>query len=216
MLGDRAFRFWQRFAKALCTAFFGLRVEGAANVPLNGPLLLACNHISELDPPVLGCAVPRPIYFLAKKELFRGSFWRSFFESLHAIPVDRGGMDREALRSASDLLTAGNAIVIFPEGTRSTDGGMLPPKPGLGFLATSTRTAILPAHISGTDSIKAAVLRRPGFRVRFGEVIPAPDSAPGSGGSKRENYSRVSSQAMEAIAALGDPEGRRPARERKG
>src|SRR5512136_908206 len=142
-MNDGLFRFWQMFARALLGAAFGLRVEGAGNVPRTGPLLVACNHISELDPPVLGSAMPRTLNFMAKKELFRGSFWRFFFRQLRAFPVDREGVDRAALRKAAEVLAAGNALAVFPEGTRSTDGSMLPPKHGLGFLAASTGSGII-------------------------------------------------------------------------
>jgi 1-acyl-sn-glycerol-3-phosphate acyltransferase len=202
------------FANTLFSAFFGLRVEGVRNVPRTGPLLVACNHISELDPPVLGSAFPRALFFMAKKELFRKGFWASFFRNLGAFPVDRRGADREALRVARELLEEGNAVAVFPEGTRSIDGRMLSPKPGLGYLAVATGAGILPVHISGTNSPVSAVFRRTRFRVRFGRVIAGRPKE--ETGSSREEYISVSSRVMEAISGLADAPGPVPARERKG
>jgi 1-acyl-sn-glycerol-3-phosphate acyltransferase len=212
-MNDRLYRFWQLLARGLFSAVFGLRVEGVENVPRKGPLLVACNHVSEMDPPVLGSTLPRTLHFMAKKELFRGSFWRSFFRELRAFPVDRKGGDRAALRIAREVLLEGNALAVFPEGTRSLDGKLLPPKHGLGFLALSTGTGILPVHVSGTDHLLSAMFRRRRFMVRFGKVIPG--MPPGPQSRNRDEYTRVSSLAMEAIAGLADAPGPGPARERK-
>jgi len=213
-MGDSFTSGAQLFGRALFGAIFGLRVEGLANVPRTGPLLVACNHISDFDPPVLGSAIPRTLHFMAKRELFRYRLCSSLLVRLGAFPVDRAGFDRTAISTALDLLSAGNAVAVFPEGTRSGDGRMLPPKPGLGFLAIHARAGILPVHISGTDSPLSAFLRRRRFRVRFGQVMPGGQHHSGIAG--REEYESVTSLVMESISGLADGVGSEPVPRKEG
>jgi len=106
----------------LMRAWFGLRVRGAEHVPSSGPALIVSNHQSILDPPLIGGATRRQIYFLAKAELFRIPVFGWLMRALHARPVRREGPDSRALRTAALLLEEGKALLVFPEGTRSLDG----------------------------------------------------------------------------------------------
>ena len=104
--------------KILFRIFLRLRIEGAENIPKDGPLVIACNHLSLLDPPVLGTAATRKVHFMAKEELFvpvLGDIYRL----LGAFPVRRGGADRAAIKHGIDILESNQVLAIFPEGTRN-------------------------------------------------------------------------------------------------
>ncbi len=161
----------QGFAGALFRLLFGLEVEGSERIPRTGPVIVACNHISEMDPPVLGSAIPRTVHFMAKSELFAGRLRNRFFRMLRAFPVNRRGLDRTAIETACGILGGGGLLVMFPEGTRSRDGIPLPPRAGIGLIASRTGARIVPAFISGTDDIAGALSRRERFRVAFGAPV---------------------------------------------
>lgn len=160
-----------RCARFLFEILFGLRIDGIDRIPRRGGLLVASNHISDLDPPILGSSFPRILHFMAKSELFRGRFLTHLFTGLNAFPINRTGVDRNALRLSESILLAGGALVVFPEGTRSKDGRPLPVKPGIGLIALRTGVPVIPVHISGSDKPLSALIRSPGIRVSFGDPI---------------------------------------------
>lgn len=192
-------------ARRVFEAVFGLRVTGSENIPPHGAILLACNHISDWDPPVLGCGLNRTVHFMAKKELFRGRLMSYFFSHLNAFPLDRRGIDRQAVRTCLDLLARGCAVAVFPEGTRSTDGRQLQPRPGIGLLAVRSGAPILPARICGTDRLLDSMLRKTRFRVTFGRTIPPSEVEVCS---RSEGYAGVARLVMKRISDLGDEPGR--------
>ena len=108
---------------------FRLTAVGVERIPREGPLLLAANHLSMLDPALIGCMVPRELDYMAKRELFRVPGFGGLIRRLNAHPVDRSGSDSAALRLALRLLNAGRALLVFPEGTRGTEGRLQPPQP---------------------------------------------------------------------------------------
>ncbi len=163
----------QYFGGRLARILFGLRVYGAERVPRHGGVIIACNHISELDPPIIGCSIPRTIAFMAKVELFKHRIGSFFMEKLNAFPVNRAGVDTQALRTAIDFLKGGEAVVIFPEGTRSNDGRLLPVKAGISLIVSASGSPVLPAFIWGTDHPGKALIRRGNrFSANFGRLIP--------------------------------------------
>ena len=186
----------------LMRAWFGLRVRGAEHIPSSGPALIVSNHQSILDPPVIGGAARRQIYFLAKAELFRNPLFGWLFRALHARPVRREGSDPRALRTAALLLEEGKALLIFPEGTRSLDGRLGEGKPGVGMLAITSGAPVVPAYVSGTlEALPkgAGWPRRSQVSVSFGPALHF--KAPISVGRK-ESYREAVEEMMRGIAQL--------------
>ena len=160
--------------KAIATFFFKLfgrmKVEGV-KVP-EGGVILAGNHISNLDPPVLACASNRPVYFLAKKELFKNPFIGGFLKSLKAYPLDRDKGGLAAIRQALNILKEDKVLGIFPEGTRSKDGKMGEAKHGAAFLAMQAKVPIVPVAISGTEKgFKGLFTGKTKLYIKFGQPI---------------------------------------------
>jgi 1-acyl-sn-glycerol-3-phosphate acyltransferase len=144
-------------AKVVITAFarvaFRYRVVGAENVPLSGGLVIAANHISNLDPPLLGIAVPRPVSYMAKKELFAIPLLGTAITHLNAFKVDRGAGGTAALRASLRMLKEGRCVGIFPEGGRNLTGTN-EEKAGAAFLAAASGAPVVPAAIVGTRKLK--------------------------------------------------------------
>ena len=116
--------------KGLISLLYGLRVDGAENVPKTGGAIIASNHVTMGDPVPVALAIRRPIHFMAKAELFESSIMGWFFRSLHAFPVKRGLADREAIRKALEVVNEGHLLGIFPEGTRNPNAEELLPLQG--------------------------------------------------------------------------------------
>jgi 1-acyl-sn-glycerol-3-phosphate acyltransferase len=171
-----------------------LEVRGERNIPPQGPVLVVCNHISQIDPMVLGIAArPRRSHYMAKAELFRIPLVARMIHRLGAFPVERGGADRRALRTAREVLRRGDVLLMFPEGTRYTDGRLRPGLPGAGSLGLEPGVTVVPAAIWGSHRL----LRR--VRVVFGAPLDLSDVAQGP----RSVRSRTAAdRMMAAIAAL--------------
>jgi len=189
-------------AVLLMRAWFGVRVKGAEHIPSSGPALIVSNHASILDPPVIGGASRRQIYFLAKAELFRIPLFGRLIRALHARPVRREGADTLALRTAAQLLEEGKALLIFPEGTRSLDGRLGAGKAGVGMLAVTSGAPVVPAYVSGTlEALPkgASWPRRSPVSVSFG---PALHFKVQSGSGRKERYREAAEEMMRGIAQL--------------
>jgi 1-acyl-sn-glycerol-3-phosphate acyltransferase len=145
------------FAKAVVAAIlrtaFRVRVAGTENVPLTGGLIVAANHLSNFDPPLLGVALPRPVSYMAKKELFAIPVLGQLIPRLHAFPVDRQAGGTAALRAALRMLKEGRCIGIFPEGGRNVTGTN-EEKAGAAFLAAASGAPVVPAAIVGTRRLR--------------------------------------------------------------
>jgi 1-acyl-sn-glycerol-3-phosphate acyltransferase len=140
--------------------YFRMQRVGREHLPRSGPLLLASNHRSFLDPFVIGTLVRRPVYYMAKRELFekRGQAW--ILNALGAFPVDRGAGDGDAMETARAILARGDCVVIFPEGTRTRPGPLGQPRRGIGRLALETGAPVAPVAVIGSDAV------RRGWRIR--------------------------------------------------
>jgi len=127
------------------------KVIGAENVPRNGPVIICPNHSANLDPPMVPAFLPRgDSWSMAKSEYFKGGFITWVFRQYHAFPVVRHTADRTALRRAFDILASGQALIIYPEGTRVESGVLAMPEPGAGFIAQRAACPLVPVGLTGT------------------------------------------------------------------
>jgi 1-acyl-sn-glycerol-3-phosphate acyltransferase len=151
-------------ARALLLPFFLLYFRlarlGREHIPSSGPVLLAANHRSFLDPFVIGALTRRPVYYMAKRELFESRWQAWLLNSLGAFPVDRGSGDEDAMSTARAILKRGDCVVIFPEGTRVRPGPLGLPHRGVGRLALQTGARVVPVAVMGTEDV------RRGWRIR--------------------------------------------------
>ncbi|MCS7083665.1 MAG: 1-acyl-sn-glycerol-3-phosphate acyltransferase [Aquificaceae bacterium] len=176
---------------------FRISAIGIENLP-NGAFILASNHRSYLDPPVIASVLPRRVFFIAKEELFRGAFGK-VLPHLGALPIRRGGADIKALQRALELLKGGCAIAIFPEGTRANKG-FLEPKPGVGLLAIKSLAPVLPVCIKGTEAVLPRGSKFPVPKARIYVKIGKPMSFQGL--EEPEVYKQVARDVMDAIVGL--------------
>jgi 1-acyl-sn-glycerol-3-phosphate acyltransferase len=153
--------------------FFRFEVKGRQNVPKKEGFILASNHLSILDPMVLGAACPRKLNFMAKHELFKNPLFARFIMSVGAFPLKRGEADRSALKEGIRRLKNGAAVVLFPQGSRIVEDNATV-QPGVAFLAFNAGVPIIPAFIKGTESAMprgARFIRHRKISVSFGEPI---------------------------------------------
>jgi glycerol-3-phosphate dehydrogenase (NAD(P)+) len=154
--------------------YFRLHRTGREHIP-EGRVILAANHRSFLDPFVIGCCLRRPIYFVAKKELFSNPLVGWILNCLGAFPIKRGESDEESMETARMLLARGEAVVIFPEGTRHRHGPLHPPKRGVGRLALETGAPVVPIALTGTERARRGWVIRPvRVDVRLGRPLTYP------------------------------------------
>jgi glycerol-3-phosphate dehydrogenase (NAD(P)+) len=148
---------------------------GREHLPRSGPLLLASNHRSFLDPFVIGTLVQRPVYYMAKRELFEKPWQAWILNALGAFPVDRGAGDRDAMDTARAILARGDCVVVFPEGTRVRSGGLGDPRRGIGRLALETGAPVAPVAVIGSDAVRRGWRIRPRkVRLRVGRPLHYP------------------------------------------
>jgi 1-acyl-sn-glycerol-3-phosphate acyltransferase len=141
--------------------YFRLAGIGREHIPARGPALLASNHRSFLDPFVIGALTTRPVYYVAKRELFQAR-WRAWLlGSLGAFPIDRGASDEQAIATARAILQRGDCVVIFPEGTRVRPGPLGAPRRGVGRLALETGAPVIPIAVIGTEDVRRGLRVRP-------------------------------------------------------
>jgi 1-acyl-sn-glycerol-3-phosphate acyltransferase len=152
-------------------------LRGTANVPFSGPILMVSNHVGAIDPAIIGAWAPRPVWFMAKAELFKGG-WGWLMRGYHAFPVIRHSPDRTALRRAFDLLKQGSAVVLFPEGHRSENARLMRAEPGAGFIARRSGAPLLPIAITGSQNVigrHQTIPRRAEVAMTFGEPFQLPE-----------------------------------------
>ena len=154
---------------------------GREHLPKDGPLLLASNHRSFLDPFLIGTCLRRPIYYFAKRELFEKRWQAWILNSLGAFPVDRGAGDRAALDTAREILERGDCVVVFPEGTRKRSGALGMPRRGIGRLALETGVPVVPIAVIGSEHVRRGWRIRPRkVRVRVGPPLRFPTTGAAS------------------------------------
>ncbi len=182
----------------------GWEVKGRENVPRGGGLIVASNHISFWDPPLVGAALPREAHFLAKEELFSSPVLGRLIAAFNAIPIRRGVADLSGMSRAIEALRLGEALVMFPEGSRMRDGELHPARPGVGLLAVSADVPIVPCYVSGSSHPRRWLTRAARVRIWFGPARPWKDLA-GAGADQapgRALYQQVGDAVMREIAVL--------------
>ncbi len=178
----------------------GIEKKGNEHIPEKGGVLIASNHIDIYDPFLIGGASPRELYYMAKKELFENSLFGWLISKFNAFPISRGSFDREGIKKATEVLREGNALLVFPEGTRSKDGNLKEPKLGAAKLALDTRVPIVPAYIDYSGSWLKAFFQRKKIKIKFGSPLK-PEEFDGIPKNK-EGYLSITRQIFERIRDL--------------
>jgi 1-acyl-sn-glycerol-3-phosphate acyltransferase len=198
------FYYWlgYEFSRLVGRMFFRFRVVHRERVIQNGPVILAMNHQSYLDPPLAGITCDRAIYFLARRTLLDVPLLGWLLQKLNVIPVNQEGVDRGAIKALIRILKAGNGVLVFPEGSRTLDGKLQPAEPGLGLVIAKTLAPVVPMRIFGAHEAlpRGGGLRFVPITIVIGEPIffsAADLSTPG-----KNLYGRLSQRVMDAIAAL--------------
>ena len=191
-------------SKAIAKTFFSYRVIGAENMIEEGPCIIAANHCSFFDPPLVGVACKRAIHYLARKSLLDWPVLGPIFPDLNVIPVDRKNADRSALMGAIRVVKNGGAVLIFPEGTRSLDGKLQAAQPGIGMIVAKTGAPVVPVHVSGSFEAfprNSRLPKRTEIVVKIGDPLSIEIAA----NTDRAIYSDIGRTIMKAIATTEAP-----------
>ena len=188
--------------RLVARVFFRFRVVHPERVIQEGPVILAMNHESYLDPPFAGIGCRRAIYFLARKSLLQVPVLGWLLPKLNVIPINQEG-DRSALKALIRILRANHGTLVFPEGARTLDGNLQPPQNGIGFVIAKTLAPVVPMRIFGAHQ----ALPRGSGRLRLCPITivvgePLRFTATDVEGSGHEVYPRLSQRVMDSIAAL--------------
>ncbi|MEY2538919.1 MAG: 1-acyl-sn-glycerol-3-phosphate acyltransferase [Verrucomicrobiota bacterium] len=199
------FYYWlgYHFSRIVAQLFFRFRILHRERMIQSGPVILAMNHQSYLDPPLAGNACDRAIYFLARRSLLKNKIFGWLLPKLNVIPVDQEGMDRSALKALIRVLKAGQAALVFPEGSRTLDGDLQPALPGLGLIIAKTLAPVVPMRIFGAHE----ALPRGGGGLRLHPITvvvgePIHFVAADLEGKGKDVYAQLSQRVMAAIAGL--------------
>lgn len=197
------YRIASRVINFIWRLFFGLRVHNRENISQSGGIIVAPNHLTNYDPPLVGAAIwKREAFFFAKEELFIiNPFYSWLLKYFNAYKVSRTGIDKEAIRHTEKLLQKGLCVIMFPEGTRSLKGVLLNAKPGVGYIAARTNVPVIPAYIHGVNSpLILQFLRRVRPVVIFGEPIHSDMFK----GKIRDRADAILQEIMQSIKALSE------------
>jgi 1-acyl-sn-glycerol-3-phosphate acyltransferase len=203
------FHIGRTLASIFFHTYIRIKTYGKENFPESGPFLFAVNHASALDPPMAGVVIPGESYFLARQTLFQG-LGRWLLPRLGAFPVRRGEPDRRAIRFAVKALNQGTPLIMFPEGTRSTDGRVKALHGGAAMIALRAQVPIVPGYLAGTHRLmpRGASVPRPGRAAAFiGPPIPIEALNPHA--SSRERHDELIGILHEALLRLESEAGRR-------
>jgi 1-acyl-sn-glycerol-3-phosphate acyltransferase len=192
--------------RVAATVLFRLKVSGQQHIPKTGGVLIAANHASYLDIPILGCGVPRRASYMGRMDLFPGPVgW--LMRYLGWIPIRRERVDRGGFEEAISRIKAGGAVIIYPEGSRTEDGRLQAGKPGIGMIVAATGCPVIPAYLAGTfDALPpgARGIRLRPIRLMYGEPMDFSALLKELNGEskKKDVYQRISQEIMGRIAAL--------------
>lgn len=197
------------FFRFVYATYFGWQHFNSERVPKKGPVILASNHASFLDPPLVGAATTRGINYLARESLFRFLLLGWLLRRWNSVPVDREGGGAAGLRAILDRLLAGGAIILFPEGTRTRDGKLQPARSGIGLTVIKSTAAVLPVRVFGTYEAYGRHMKIPKPRriaVKFGRPMDfsalRAEAKTCSKARLKQIYQEVADEIMAAIAKL--------------
>jgi len=183
--------------------YLGFKVVGRENVPARGSFIFVSNHVSYLDPILLGTSVYRSLNYMARENLFKKPCFGSIMRGLHSFPIKRSRGDLRAIKEALRILKEGKPLVIFPEGTRSKNRKLRPGKPGVGFIVARAKVPVIPAYVKGSfDALPRGMktLRRHPVEVHIGKPV---DFDPFDFDTKDKMvYQKIGDEVMRRIAEL--------------
>ena len=199
-------------SKTIFGVFFAIgfktRIVGCEKLPKRGAFLLAANHASYFDPPLISGITPKPLHFLARKSLLKNAWLWVLHRALNIIPVDVEGHDVVAIKTAIRTLKEDKPLVIFPEGSRSRDGTLQRGKPGGGFIACKAGVPVVPVRVFGTYDALDKTTTKPKWgmplTVVIGDLMPAGSYDPGP--KDPDRYQKAIDNIMAAIAKIEKPE----------
>ena len=198
---NRTYRLAQFLSYCYLKCFHRFEVKGLGNVPPKGGFILACNHLSYLDPPAVGCRIPRNLHYFARDSLF---FWPLglLITKLNSIPVNRDQLDLGTLRKVLTVLKRGEPVLVFPEGTRSPDGTLQKSQKGLGLLVHKSGVPVLPARLHGSFEIlgKGKLFPRIGRKLYLN--IGSPILSEKLSFDSSDRYQKISDLVMHEIEGL--------------
>lgn len=204
-----SYRLGWSFFRAMFATYFRWRVLGADNVPKKGGVILASNHASFLDPPVVGAGLDHPISYLARETLFRFPGFGALLRSWNAVPVDRDGGGGKGLKMILDRLLDGNGIILFPEGTRTLDGKLQPARSGIGLIVIKSQAPVVPVRVFGTYQAYGRHMKFPLPRkiaVKYGQPMYfeklRAEAKTCSKQRLKEIYQEVADEIMAAISKI--------------
>ncbi|MCL1827084.1 MAG: 1-acyl-sn-glycerol-3-phosphate acyltransferase [Candidatus Cloacimonetes bacterium] len=191
------YKFCKESARLIWKTFFGYEIINQERLFGAKGILLAANHVSWFDPPILGAVIPFEIAFLAKAELFKNKAFGLLLQQLNVIPIVRKSTDIKAINRVLQVLESGKSILLFPQGTRSGKGI----KPGVGMFAIKTRKDILPIYVENSTSLKSCFLsRKRKIKIYVGERITT--DVFGEWEQKKDSYQRLADYTFEKIMEL--------------
>lgn len=200
------YHFAYRGLRPFVFKMFKLKTEGLENIPSRGGCIIAANHVSYLDPPLIGYSMEkRHLCYIARDSLFENLFGGLLLKGLNVHPIKRGSADRRALFLGIKLLLEGNGLVLFPEGTRSKTGELQEPKEGIGFIAVRSACPVIPAYVQGSFEAFPRDSKRIRFlpiTIRYGRPVNLGSLLLMKEAEERGLYQEASQKIMDAIRAL--------------
>jgi 1-acyl-sn-glycerol-3-phosphate acyltransferase len=198
--------------RVIAALYFRRREAGIENIPAEGPFILASNHASFMDPPLVGASCTRPISYLARESLFTNPLFGRVLRAVGCVPVDRDGASGRGLKTIFERLLNGDGIILFPEGTRTRDGRLQPGRPGIGLVVLRSTVPVIPVRIFGTFEAYGRTRRFPRPRqvaLRFGAPLhfteARAEAATASRPRLKELYQEVADTIMAEIARIEPP-----------
>jgi len=204
-----SYRLGWLFFRAVYATYFRWRVFNPERVPLTGPVILASNHASFLDPPLVGAGLKRGINYLARESLFRFPGVGALLRSWNSVPVDRDGGGAAGLKAILERLLAGGGIILFPEGTRTRDGQLQPARSGIGLVVIKSGAPVVPVRVFGTYEAYGRHIKFPRPRriiVKYGQPMQfeklRAEAKTCSKPRLKEIYQEIADEIMAAIGKL--------------